>query len=109
MPGVDVGVVGWVVGVDGDRMTGVRAIRRRALHPFTALRAVDQHRLSLIETVKPFEEVDAAQGDPLHRIACRARVRDFGEESRDLHPVSKIGWVGTTGLPAARNSSAIGS
>ena len=79
------------------------------MHPFTALRAVDEHRFSLIETVKPFKEVDSAQGDPLHRIACGARVRDFGEEPREPHPVSKIGWVGTTGLPAARNSSAIGS
>jgi hypothetical protein len=63
---------------------------------------VDEYRFSLIETVKPFEEVDAAQGDPLHCIACGARIRDSGEELREHHPVSKIGWVGTTGLPAAR-------
>ena len=108
--GVDVGVVGRVVGVNGDPMAEMRAVGIGALHAFPALRAVDEHWLAMVEAMKPFEEVDSAQGDPLHRITDGARGDELGEEpGEEAYPVSQIGWLGATGRPAVRNSSAMGS
>ena len=55
---VDVGVIGWVVGVDRDQVAGVGAIGRGALHTFSALRAVDEDGLAAVEAMKPLEEAE---------------------------------------------------
>src|SRR5207237_9036146 len=91
-------------------MACMRAIRRRALHALAALRTADEHRLAFIQTMKPFKYVNPTHGDRLHRFAKGALIGDLGEQPTDqIHPVSQIGCVGATGLPAWRNSSAIGS
>jgi len=107
---MDEGVFGWLCGINGDGMSCVRAIRRRTLHALTALRTADEHGLAFIQAMKPFKYVNPTHGDRLHRFTKGARIGDLGEQPTDqIHPVSQIGCVGATGLPAWRNSSAIGS
>ena len=107
---MDKSVFGWLCGINGYEMTRVRAIRRRALHSLATLRTADKHGLSFIEAMEPFKYVNSAQGDRLHRFTKDARIGDLGEQPiEQLHPVFQIGCVGATGLPAWRNSSAIGS
>src|ERR1700688_947637 len=104
------GVGGWAFGIYGHEMARVSAVRGGALDAVTALRTGDEQGLALGEAMKPFENVDATQGNPLHRVTAGAGVGHFGEQPGvKAHPVSQAGWLGRRGLAAARNNSAIGS
>ena len=104
------GFLGRVARIYGNEVARVRAVPGRALETFIARRALDEHWLTFGEVKKPFENVNTTQGNPLRGLAGVAREGHLGEQpSQQLHPVSQAGWLGRRGLPAARNSSAIGS
>jgi len=91
-------------------MTLVGTIWRRALYTPMALGTADKYRLAIGEMMKPFEQMNPTQRDCLHRLTKGARIDDLGEQpTEQLHPGSQIGCVDPSGLPALRNSSAIGS
>src|SRR6185436_94744 len=107
---VDESVIGRICGINGYEMARVRAIRRRTLNALTTFWTADEHGLAFFETMKPFKYMNPAHGDRLHRFTKGARIDDLGEQPiEQIHPVFQIGCVGATGLPAWRNSSAIGS
>src|ERR1700730_1053131 len=56
----------------GHEMARVSAVRGGALDAVTALRTGDEQGLALGEAMKPFEDVDATQGNPLHRVTAGA-------------------------------------
>src|SRR4030095_3895568 len=96
--GVNEGVFGWVSGIYDNEMASVGAVVGRALEALIAPWATDQHWLALGEVMKPFKGVDTTQGDPLHRVAGRARVGHLGEQPGEpFHPVSQTGWLGRSG------------
>src|SRR5271157_2724956 len=104
------GVFGRAPGVYCHLMACVSAIGRGALDVFMALRTGNQHWFTRGEAMKPFEEMHSAQRDSLHRVAAGASIGHLDEQpAKKVHPVSQAGWLGRSGLPAARNSSAIGS
>jgi hypothetical protein len=104
------GVLGREGGVNCHCMTRVSAVGRRALDAVFAVRTDDQHRLARLEIMKPLQKVDATQGDSLLRGAAVASIGDLcSQPAEQVHPVFQAGWLGRSGLPATRNSSAIGS
>ena len=69
-------------GIYGHEIARVSAVRGGALNAVTALRTRNEQGLALGEAMKPFENVDATQGNPLHRVTAGCRSRSLWRTAR---------------------------